>query len=626
MNEQDLPSSAVSSGELTDKEILTEVGTMETSGELESPESTVNHQEVLDHLSQASLNDLTAWLKNAVQDTPDSFFRQSFAIVRSRFRELIDAEKSSALAEFIAQGGIEEDFQFSPNEEMSAIREQIRKLKESLAEYRRRVEKEQEANFLAKKDLLDELKSLISEESDMRRAFERFNQLKSKWAETGNVPRGKADELYNNWRHFQQTFYQLASIHRELFQKELEKNLEIKTALLERVKNLHAEAGIKKSVETLHRIQQEWRETGPVPREQDKTLFQEFKDACQVIYGRKDEHLKLLKAEQEKNLEKKQILCAEMEALAQKPCQNFSEWKPQETEALEIEARWRKTGRVGKEMNEEIWQRFREAKKIFFKKRISLAKERDADFQNNYAKKVALCEKAEAIKDATDWKETSQKLVKLQQEWKKIGPVERKRSDEIWKRFRAACDHFFQAKDAWFNGREDRDKSTIEARKSLIDQLKAMPKPENPEEGIEALKPLQEEWNKPLQLAPAARKALEEEWNAAVEQYYGGLGLDPLKRERMSYKAKLDTMLAGANPLAALRDERSFVGNRIRKLEEEAVQIENNLAFFGNSKGADSLRKQYADKVETLREQIARLEDKRFMLKHTIAALEKKDK
>jgi len=623
MSEQDLPISETSQkGTENNQEQLSTV-----SVEVESSDSMGLQEELeasLEALEQSDLQGLADWLTASAEQVPDAIFRQSFGAVRARFRELLDREKANALSVFTADGGVEEDFEFTPEQSFLEVREQIRRTKEFLGEHRRKVEKEQEANFLAKKDLVDELKKLISDESDMHRAFERFNQLKAQWSAIGGVPRGKADELYNNWRHFQNAFYQLASIHRDLFQKELEKNLEIKTALLEKVKALHEDTGIKRSVEALHRIQQEWRETGPIPKEQDKVMFQEFKDACQVIYERKVAHFAALKSEQTKNLERKVALCEKMEELAARECESLTQWKPIETEATEIDTAWRKTGRVGKAMNEQIWDRFREARKTVFRKRIALFKDRDNEFNANLKKKIDLCEQAEALKESTDWKETSQKLVRLQQDWKKIGPVGRKRSDEIWKRFRTACDHFFQAREAWQNGREDRDKATIEERKALIEKLKALPTPETIEAGMEQLKSIQDEWNRPMQLSPADRKSLEEEWNKAIDQYYSGLNLDPQKRERMSYKAKLDNLLAGPNALTALRDERTFIGSRLRKLEEEAVQIENNLAFFGNSKGADALRKQYSDKVATLREQIARWEDKRYMLKHTIAALEKK--
>jgi DNA repair exonuclease SbcCD ATPase subunit len=213
-------------------------------------------------------------------------------------------------------------------------------------------------------------------------------------------------------------------------------------------------------------------------------------------------------------------------------------------------------------------------------------------------------------------------LVRLQQDWKKIGPVERKRSDEIWNRFRTACDAFFQAREAWFAGREGRDKASVDARKAIVADLEKVEAAESLEETMERIKPIQDAWNQAPQVGGNDRKALDKAWNDALNKVFSALNIDPVKRQRLEYKARIDAMMASPNALGLLRDERSFLGNRVRKLEEELLQTENNLAFFGKSKGAEALRQQYEGKMEQTRKEIEGLKDRQHQIKHALKQLE----
>lgn len=564
------------------------------------------------------------WLQHALQAEPDGRLRKHFSNIRSHFHDMQEELKQQALNAFKEEGGVEEDFDYQPNTEARHIRDLIRKLSDKLRDERRQLEKQMEANLLARQDLISELRNLMENESNMGKAFEKLRDLQERWKAVGQIPKAQADDIYKTWRHHVDAFYSLASINKDLFQMELRKNLEQKKNLIRQAQELLDMESIKRSLEMLHVIQREWREVGPVPKDQDKEIFEAFKAACDALYLRREDHAKAQDETRKANLQAKEALCVQLEFLSSGEYPSMKQWKEGEVTLKQIEEQWKKTGPVPKSVNDAIWTRFREARKAFHKKRLALLKESTAKFQENYSKKIALCEKAEALSQSTDWKETANQLVRLQQEWKKIGPVERKRSDDIWNRFRAACDAFFQAREAWFSGREDRDKASVETRKGIVTELENVQPAETLEETMERIKPIQDAWNAAPQVGGTDRKTLDKAWNDAMNRIFGSLNIDPVKRQRLEYKTRIDAMMASPNALNLLRDERSFLGNRVRKLEEELLQTENNLAFFGKSKGAEALRQQYEGKMEQTRKEIEGLKDRQHQIKHALKQLESK--
>jgi hypothetical protein len=577
-----------------------------------------------EELAHWELPKIKDWLSEAINKSPDAEARFVFRELKQRFKAIMQAAKTEALQEFILKGGVEEDFSFQAGSLPEAIKELIKKYNQIIGDFRRKIEKEQEANFLAKQDILDELRTIIREESDMRRAFDRFNQLKIRWSETGKVPQAKAEDLYMNWKYQVGNFYDLASINRELFLVELKKNLEVKEEIIQRAKTLINEADLKVAVAQIQSLQKVWRETGPIPREQEKNIFNQFKEACNAIYLRREETQELLAKERNQNLEKKQRMLSRVEEWAMAEVNDLKAWRSMEKQLLELFAEWKQCGTVPRKYSNEIWERFKNARRSIMRKRNALHKQLQSTYSENLNKKIALCEKAEAIMNQCDWKETGRRMVQLQHEWKKIGHVERNQSDAVWNRFRAACDHFFKARETWFLGQEDRDKDEIAAREELISQLaQVKPIQDDTQASLELLNPFLEKWNAESSLNSNAKKRLDKEWNDTLNRFYASLNINEVKLNRISYKRKIEALLANPNPLGSLRDERSFVGNKLRKLEEEATTMENNLLFFGKSKGADDLKKEYETKIARIKEEMVKWQDCRHMLKHALATLER---
>lgn len=581
-------------------------------------------EEELDKIDQSSLEQLQDLINSILKEDKIKEFRKGFNRLRKRFQEIYDEEKEKIHQKFLDEGGKSEDFQFYPPAIMDEIRASINKFRDRLADIRKREEQELQENFLAKQDVIHELKLLISEESDIKKAFEKFNQLKEKWSSIGTVPSQYAQELWNNYNFFKDKFYEFVQINRELYELELAKNLEIKNKLIERVEALKNEPSIKRSIELLHDIQKEWRETGPIAREITNEVFEKFKAAYDAVYKRRDDFLREREETRQKNLSLKNQLCEQVEQMASMDFKTLQEWKKQEVEVKKIDETWKTIGRVPKQFNDSVWDRFKSAKRDFFRKKIPLLKQIKDELSANYDAKIKLCERAEALKDSTDWKNTTMQFIRLQTEWKKIGPVERRKSEEIWLRFRGACDAFFKAKDDYIAGQGDREIENLNLKKDIISRLKAFTPVESLDENLNFIKQLQDEWGKIGYVPINEKNNLEKEFNSTVESLFASMNIDKDKKNRIEYKVKLDSMLQSHQAEKLLKDERTLVGNKIRKLEEEINQIENNLGFFGHSKGADSLKKQYEDKIQKLKDELTIYNDRKQLIKNAFKSFESK--
>lgn len=579
--------------------------------------------EEVENYEGATLQEMGDRLKDALKNDLVKSFRKNFLNIKARVKEIYDEEKQKAFDVFVEEGGKPENFHFTAEKALQDVRDIINKFGDKLAEIRKKEEQIMQANLLAKQDVVDELRRLISDETDIKKAFERFNELKAKWSSIGNVPLQHAENLWKNYKHLTDSFYDFVQFQKDIYEIELKKNLEIKQALIERVQALENEPSINKSIEDLRTIQKEWREAGPVPKEVNNEIFETFKAAVDRIYHRREEFVKAKDEERAANLAAKTLICEQLEAFNEAhEVSSLAEWKKLEEDVQKFEDNWRKIGRAAQPQNDQIWERFKNARKAFHKKRYAILDQQNEVFKKNYAAKVALCEKAEAMQNSTDWKKTSQDLIHLQNEWKKIGPVSRKHSDAIWARFRAACDTFFHAKENHFSSQTEQEVENAKTKQALVEKINAYVPSEDAEESLQQIKTFQQEWNSIGFVPMKEKKSLDAAFEKAINAIFEKLNIDPEKKHRIEYKVKIDTMLAAGNALSALKDERSFIGNKIRKIQEEVVQIENNLGFFGHSKGADSVKKQYEDKINRLRSEIEQLEDKRNMIKNAIKSLE----
>jgi hypothetical protein len=579
-----------------------------------------------EHFDSFDLTKIYQKVKEILDENKLKEFRKSFANARRRYKEIFEEERNRVYQAFIDAGEKAEDFKFTLTQDMIKVKEALNTYQDRLTEMRRKEDAELQMNLMSKRDIVHELKDLISNESDIKKAFERFNALRNRWKETGPVPAQHSNELWNNYKFFSDKFYEFVEINKELFEVELQKNWETKENLVQRVEGLLDMPSIQNSIATLHAIQKEWREMGPVHKDKSEELWTRFKLAVDNVYKRRDEYLKGRDEKRHENLALKTAICEKAELLAKAEYPKMSDWKEKENELKALDEEWKKIGRVPTKFNDTIWERFKLARKDFFKQKYNLLKHVREELQQNYAAKIKLCEAAEALKDNTDWKETSQKLIRLQGDWKKIGPIERKKSDEVWNRFRAACDHFFQAKEQFNAGQGDRETENLAAKQAIVDAVLAYTPAETIEENLIYINEQRKAWNAAGFVPIAQKQKIDNAFEDAINGLMGKLNIDKDKKFRLEYKMKLEQMIHSPQAEKLLSEERSFVGNKLRKLQEEVAQLENNSGFFGFSKGAnvDAMKKTIQEKIDHLQVEIGHLEDKKHQLKTAFKQLESK--
>ncbi|MCG9912179.1 MAG: DUF349 domain-containing protein [Flavobacteriales bacterium] len=550
--------------------------------------------------------------------------RANFRKIQDRFHTLVDDLKNQAFESYMAEGGEKDYFEFKAGELADNLRTKLDEIGKRFIELRRKKEQELQENFLKKQDIIQELKQLIENEADINKAHNLFRELQERWKNTGQVISQKAEELNNNYRHWVNMFYRSLQMNKELFTVELKKNVEIKERIVKGAESLQKMSSINKALEFLHDYQKQWRETGPVPRAENEELWQRFKKASDAVIIRRDEHIKQLNEERTKNLEIKTGLCEEMESIAAGDYPTMKDFREAEKKVTDLDKRWRATGRVANEFNESIWQRFREARKAFNAKRTALIQQSESVFKKNLADKEALCEKAEAIQDSTDWKNTTQAFLKLQEDWKKTGPVSREVSEKIWQRFRAAANHFFNKKEEHFKAIPEQEKQNLEAKRAVIEKINAYEHTAEVSESFAAMNALRKEFNA-IGFVPMKEKAaLDKEMDDAVKAFFAKINVDPAEKNRIEFKGRIDALVAAPDAMDQIRKERTAIRLKMEKLLEEVNQLENNIRFFGNSKNAEEVTKPYREKAERLKEDIKQLEDKQNQLKRAAKQLETK--
>ena len=466
--------------------------------------------------------------------------------------------------------------------------------KKERAEYNKEQDALREENLAKKQAIIEELKVLVEEPGDMKDAFPKFRDIQNRWREVGPVPQQNFRDVNDTYQLYVTKFYDLVDINRELRDLDFKKNLEAKTAFCEQAEALAADEDVVEAFKELQKLHEQWKDLGPVAKEFREEIWERFRAATSVINKRYQAHFEGMKEQQAQNLVAKQALCEKVEAIAEKEITSSSQWNALSKEIEEIQAEWRTIGFATRKENQKIYDRFRAAcDKFFERKRASFSEFKDS-MNENLAKKMAIIEEAESLKNSTDWKATSDRLIELQKEWKEIGAVPRKKSEQIWKRFRAACDAFFTARDNRPDGQGSLS-ANLAAKKALIEEIKAyVPSADTDAE---------------------AQKGFAEKWNA--------IGFVPFKEKdaiQAAYKEAMASKFPGFGSRGPRRPERGGNGRERRPLTEtdrlkeqfnalqqEIQTYENNIGFFGLSKGAEKLKAQMQERIDAAKAKLEEL-------------------
>lgn len=580
----------------------------------EQPAEEEQHEPEVDY-SSMSREELVATLETLLTDQIQAI-RSRVAAIRNRFNELNREVQKEAFDAFIAEGGNKDDYQDKPDSVAEAFHSLYEQYRTRRQQYMEALEAQKQKNFEAKQALIEELRQLVdSGEESMKAVMDKFNDIQDRWKAIGEVPREKMNDLWQNY-HFQiEQFFNKLKINRELRALDQKRNLELKLQLCEQAEELIVEPSITKAFKALQDLRARWKEIGPVPAEQNEEIWQRFCNAANQIDERRREYYDQRKEEMDSNLLAKQALIDKAAELTATVPQSTKEWNDLTAALDELLKVWKTIGPVPRDVNEEIWTRFKgmidkhyEDKKEYFNA--------IRDEQNtNYQKKIDLCLKAEAIAKREDWKKATEELLELQREWKEIGATSRKVSERVWQRFRAACDEFFSKKAAYFAERRTSESENLAKKEAIIAELKAHQFGEDREENLAVIKDFQRRWAEVGYVPASEKERLHKEFRAEIDRIFEQLKISAREAEETAFRERIRAAGAGASRFVA--SEKQELMDRIEKLRSDLATWENNLGFLASSKQADLLKAEFEKKMQAARQQLALLQAKLRILIET---------
>lgn len=542
--------------------------------------------------------------------------RHRAGAIRNRFNDLNREAQKEAFEAFLAEGGNKDDYEAKNDsiaETFYGLYDQYRKRRQ---QYLEQQEAQKKKNLEEKKALIEELRALIdSEEEQVRGALDKFNNIQDRWKAIGEVPREEMNNLWQSY-HFQiEQFFGKLKINRELRALDQKHNLEGKLALCEKAEELIVEPSVTKAFKGLQDLRAAWKEIGPVPAEQNEEIWQRFQNAATKIDERRREYNEQRKEEMDSNLLAKQALLDKATELTAEQPTSTRQWNDTTAALDELLKVWKTIGPVPREVNEEIWSKFKgmidrhyAEKKEYF---ATIRDQQDA----NYQKKVELCLKAEAIAQRDDWKKATEELLALQQEWKEIGATSRKVSEKVWQRFRGACDEFFAKKGEFFKERRSSESENLAKKEAIIAALKAHTFGDNREENLAAIKDFQRQWAEVGYVPMADKERLYKEYRSVIDGIFEQLKISAREAEETAYRERLRNVAGDAKRFVS--NERQELQEKIEKQRSDLSLWENNLGFLASSKQADLLKQEFEKKMQGARQQIALLQAKLRILNET---------
>ncbi|GHV08522.1 hypothetical protein FACS1894160_2960 [Bacteroidia bacterium] len=557
--------------------------------------SSLSKAQLVEKLAETINEEISEEVKNKVDALKQAFYKLK-KIATDKLRK--DAESTEEAPEDEANVEVDEDEQ---------------KLKELLAIFREKKsslvaqsEKIKENNLVLKKEIIEKLKELIDSQDDFYKVYNEFRKLQQKWKEIKQVPQIAVNDLWKDYQLYSEKFYDLLKINNEMRDYDFKKNLEMKLALCESVEKLENEKDIISAFYQLQKLHQEWREIGPVAKELREEIWARFKKASSVINKKHQDHFESLRALEQRNLAEKTVLCEEVESINYDGLTSFKGWDAQNKHVIELQDKWKTIGFAPKKHNVKIFERFRTACDTFFKRKSEFYKEIKETMDVNLEKKKALCEKAEALKESEDWKETSNQLIDLQKEWKTVGLVSRKFSDALWKRFIGACDYFFERKNKYFSSQKSEETANLKAKKDIIEKVKAIDTNLPASEAVAIIRELIAEWNK-IGFVPFREKdKTYKEYRAEIDKHFDRLKIDESERRLQSFKSNMSEISSsGEKSKNKLLNEREKLMRTYDRLKSDIQVYENNIGFLSvSSKGGGGLVKDMNRKIESLKEEL----------------------
>lgn len=545
--------------------------------------------------------------------------RQDIEHLKQAFYKIRKHETDAARKAFVENGGDADAFVPEADEYEQKFKELVSAIKEKRTEIAKAAEQLKEENLEKKNRIIEKIKEFISSGEDVNKYYNEFKQLRQEWNDIKLIPQEKATELWKNYQLYVERFYDLLKINNEFRTYDFKKNLELKTALCEAAEKLEEEPDVVSAFYQLQNLHHEFREIGPVAPEMREEIWGRFKKASTVINKKHQQHFEELKAKEQGNYEAKQAICEKIESIDCTALKTFADWDEKTNEVIALQSEWKTIGFAPQKLNVKIFERFRAACDAFFKAKSEFYKTIKTEKNENLQRKIALAERAEALKDSTDWKKTTEELTRLQKEWKTIGSVSKKYSDAVWNRFISACDYFFEQKKNVFAGQKSEEQANLAAKLELIEQIESIPEDADAAEALKTVKELQEKWNS-IGFVPFKEKdKIYKRFIASVDKWYDSYRQGVSDRKISAFKDNIDRIASkDGNAVNGLYRERDKVVKMYESMKSELATYENNMSFLNVSSKNSSFMQEINKKIEKLKSDIKLAEEKLAAIDETI--------
>ena len=566
-----------------------------TTAEEPDRKTYTSKKEVLERIREIAHND----------ENPE---KDEVEYLKSTFYRLHIAEREEQQKAYLEEGGDPEKYQVRPDDVEEAFKAEMQVIKEKRARLFQKQEEERANNLKHREEIIEKIKNMATSPEEANKSFNAFKQLQQEWKEIGAVPPEKANETWKTYQLYVEQFYDLLNLNREAREYDFKKNLEQKTRLCEEAEKLAEETDIISAFHQLQELHAQYRETGPVAKDLRDEIWTRFKNASTVINKKHQQHFEELRAREEENLTKKTALCEKVEAIAKEENKGTADWEKHSQEIIAIQQEWKTIGFAPQKMNVKIFERFRTACDDFFGRKAEYFKEIKKRFAENAEKKRVLVEKAKALADSTDWKSTSDKIIALQKEWKTIGTVPKKLGDRLWNDFLAACNQFFEARNAANAGSRNEEHANLDKKRDIIAKLKAMI--EDAGDDVQAkVQALIDEYNTVGHVPYKDKDKVYKEYHEVLDKVYDTLHIKQTRRRLDNFKNNLRNVAKRGED--AVDNERARLMRRYEQLKQEVTTYENNLGFLNiASKKGNSLVEEMNRKVQKLKDEVQLVFDK----------------
>jgi hypothetical protein len=556
------------------------------------------------------LEEAVKLLGEFVKETNYNTVKLRVGILKARVLHHLKSLKQEQLAAFLQDGGNKEEFDPEITDEEKIFNAALHTFKVNKAKYIEQQEAEKQKNLEAKLAIIEKLKELVETETNLKVLNDNFKQYQEKWRQIGPVPQNESTNLWQNYHFYVEKFFDILRINKELRSLDLKKNLEQKINLCEVAESLLLKDSISESFKALQQLHDEWKEIGPVPEDKKEEIWERFKNASDQINTRRREFYDTLIEEQQNNYNAKVVICEQVDELIANEPQTVKEYNEISDKLAEILKVWKTLGPAPNKLNDEIWNRFKSSLDKFFEaKKEYFQGMKDVQMQN-YNLKLNIAIMAEGLSTRTDWRQATDEILALQKEWKEIGAIPRKYSEAIWKRFRTACDKFFEAKSNYFDNIHEIEAENLQKKEDLIKRIVEHEFTNDKSENLDAMKAYQREWTELGHVPKKEKDRIYEMYREEINKRFAELkiSVDDVKRDR--FRSKIDIILNNPNADRLIDKEKRFLINKMTQLKEDIILWENNLGFFQHSKNADVLKAEFLKKIDAAKEQVKDLEYK----------------